>query len=190
MSAPARWALNLHQTEPFAGTSTSAGRQACATMVSASTLRVASSACVILVMRQEEENVWTSTSASETPAWEGSAPTPLVVSTVSVPQVSPLAAMDVPVLTANLDFAMQSSNQENAAIPRPRWSPSQHVVVVGLSFPMYLVGALLAPLAQALVAWNTNSCAHMVLASPTAGTTSTNVPRSPAAFVSTVPARI
>ena len=167
-----------------------AGRRACATMASASTRRVASNACVILVMKHKAENVWTSTSASATPAWVGTAPTPLAVSTVSVPRVSTLAAMDVPVLTANLDFAMQSSNQENAAIPRLRWSPSQHVVVVGLIFPMYSVGALLVPLARALVAWNTNSCAHMVLASPTAGTTSMNVLRSPAAYVSTVPARI
>ena len=188
--ALARWALNLHQTEPFAGTSMNAGRRACATMASASTLRVASNACVILVMRHEEENVWTSTNASATPAWVGTAPTPLAVSTVSAPRVSPWAAMDVPVLTANLDFAMQFSNQENAAIPRPRWSPSQHVAVVELSFPMYLVGALHAPLAPALAAWNTISCAHMVLGSPTVETTSTNVPRSPAASVSTVPARI
>ena len=189
-SALARWALNLHQTEPFAGTSMNAGRRACATMASASTLRVASNACVILVMRHKEENVWTSMSASATPAWVGTAPTPLAVSTVSAPRVSPWAAMDVPVLTANLDFAMQFSNQGNAAIPRPRWSPSQHVVVVELSFPMYSVGALRVPLVQALAARNTINCAHMGLGSPTVETTSTNVPRSPTASVSMEPARI
>ena len=189
-SAPARWVLNLHQTEPFAGTSMNAGRRACATMASASTLRVASNACVILVTRHKEENVWTSTNATATPAWVGTAPTPLAVSTVSVPRVCLWAAMGVPVPTASPDFAMQFSNLENAAIPRPRWSPSQHVVVVELSFPMYSVGALRVPLVQALAARNTINSAHMGLGSPTVETTSTNVPRSPTASVSMGPVRI
>ena len=188
-SAPARQAFNSHQTEPFAETSTSAGRRACVTMDSASTLRVVSSAFVIQVTRHKVENVWTSTSASETLAWAASAQTLLEVFTVSVLRVSPWAPMDAPALTASLVFAMQSSSWESAAIPRPKWSQSQLAAVVELSFPMSLVGALHAARAQALAAWNTNSCAPTVPASPTAGTTSTNAPRSLAASVSTVLAR-
>ena len=172
-----RSAFNLHQTEPFAETSTSAENLASAIMASASTLRVAFSASVILVTRPKEGNVSTSTSAREIRAWAANAPTHLAAFTVSVLQVSCLAAMAEPALTASLGSATQSSSQENAAIPRRKWSPSQHAVVVGSSLPTCLDGVLRVPRAQVLAVWSTSSCAPTVLASPTVGTTSTNVPK-------------